>query len=238
MAMWSAEDRDDDAAETPALGEPSASLSELSARFVSAVSVTGASISVITENRSQSTVSASDALAAELDNIQFSLGEGPHWDARQAGIAVIVPDTRGEEMHRWPLFRGAIAKLPVRALFAFPLRLGAVTVGVADLYRVRRGGLAEREVESALMLCRAVVTPAMKHAIRLAEENETNRRGLAAETRRDVHQATGMILAQLDVTATEAFLRLQAHAYGSGATIQQIASDVVGRRIDFRDLPE
>lgn len=219
-------------------GDPPIAVLKLSARFIAELPVTGASISVVTASRSQSTISATDATAARLDEIQFSLGEGPHWDAQTSGSLVMVPDTRAGDPYQWPLFRGAIADLPVRALFAFPLHLGAITVGVADLYCTNPGGLEDSEVEIAQRLCRSVVPTALNQAIRLADEEDGGRTGLAAETRRDVHQATGMILAQLGVNATEAFVRLKAHAYSSGRTIQQVAEDVVGRRIDFRDLPE
>ncbi|MCU1551653.1 MAG: antitermination regulator [Glaciihabitans sp.] len=214
------------------------SLAHLSALFVAELPVTGASISVITHGRSQSTISASDLLAAKLDEIQFALGEGPHWDAQQSGLPVMVSDILVDGRAEWPTFNGAVASLGVRALFAFPLYLGAVTVGVADLYCSSPGPLGDRAVETATMLCRAVVAPALKHAIRLADEHDVGQTGLAVEMRRDVHQATGMILAQLGISATEAFVRLKAHAYSSGTTLQQAAEDVVGRRIDFRDLPE
>jgi AmiR/NasT family two-component response regulator len=56
--------------------------------------------------------------------------------------------------------------------------------------------------------------------------------------RREVHQATGMILAQLNVPATEAFFRLRAHAFATGRTVQDVAHDVVTRILDFRELTD
>jgi AmiR/NasT family two-component response regulator len=61
---------------------------------------------------------------------------------------------------------------------------------------------------------------------------------MAPELRREVHQATGMVLVQLDTNATYAFFRLRAHAYSSGQTLQDVAHQVVTRRLDFRDLKE
>jgi AmiR/NasT family two-component response regulator len=54
--------------------------------------------------------------------------------------------------------------------------------------------------------------------------------------RREVHQATGMILMQLETTATEAFSLLRAHAFSSGRTVEDVAKDVVARLLDFRQL--
>jgi hypothetical protein len=211
---------------------------ELSAPFVSGLAVTGASISVIVGDRRQSTVSTSDPLAAELDELQFALGEGPHWDALRSGEAVSAPDIQAPGGGLWPMLGAAVAGLALGALFAFPLRMGAVTIGVADLYRSAPGPLAAADVRVALALARAAASPALQFAITLAADDAPAGIGLAPEMRREVHQATGMILVQLGVDATEAFVRLKAHAFGSGNTIQEIAKDVVARRLDFRDLPE
>lgn len=61
---------------------------------------------------------------------------------------------------------------------------------------------------------------------------------MVPELRREVHQATGMVLAQLGLSATEAFSRLQAHAFFSGYTVEYVAREVVMRRLDFRDFTE
>jgi len=46
-----------------------------------------------------------------------------------------------------------------------------------------------------------------------------------------VHQATGMLTVQLGVSAEEAFSRLRAHAYGNGRSMDEVAADIVGRRM-------
>jgi AmiR/NasT family two-component response regulator len=56
---------------------------------------------------------------------------------------------------------------------------------------------------------------------------------MAPAMRREVHQATGMVQAQLEVSATEAFSRLRAHAYSAERPIEDVARDVVRRELDF-----
>ena len=200
--------------------------------------ITGASVSVIVGDRQQSTVSASDAMAARIDELQFVLGEGPHWDALRSGQPVLAPDLRVANRDDWPMLSGALAEFEVGALFAFPLRTGAVTIGVVDLYRAEPGPLSKSDVVKAIDLAREVAPRAFQFAITLANDDEPPTIGLAVEMRREVHQATGMILVQLDTSATEAFARLRAHAFASGISIQEVAKDVVQRRLNFRDLPE
>jgi hypothetical protein len=209
-----------------------------SARFVSELPISGASVSVVVGDRQQSTISASDATAAKIDELQFVLGEGPHWDALRSGQPVLAPDLRVANRDDWPVLSGALADFDVGALFAFPLRTGAVTVGVVDLYRSSPGALSRSEIVVAIDLAREVAPRAFQFAITLANDDEPPTTGFAVEMRREVHQATGMILVQLDTTATEAFARLRAHAFASGISIQEVAKDVVQRRLNFRDLPE
>jgi hypothetical protein len=54
----------------------------------------------------------------------------------------------------------------------------------------------------------------------------------------EVYQATGMIMAQLDVPAETALSRLRAHAFVHDRTIDDIARDVVARRLRFTDEKE
>jgi hypothetical protein len=211
---------------------------DLSTPFVEQLAITGASVCVTMGSREQSTISVSDPIAADIDELQYVLGEGPHWDALRSGTAVSAPNVRTSGDGRWPILSAALASLEVGALFAFPLRIGAVTVGVADLYRSESGVLDDRDLNAAMSLARSTAPRALRAATALARAETSARSGLAAELRREVHQATGMILVQLDVDATEAFLRLKAYSFASGISIQDVAKDVVQRRINFRELPE
>ena len=49
----------------------------------------------------------------------------------------------------------------------------------------------------------------------------------------EVHQATGMIIVQLGVTAAVALIRLRAYAYSHDRRLRDVAADVVARRLRF-----
>ena len=222
------------AEESPA---PSVTGEELCRSFVEQLPVTGASISVIGGSNHHSTIYASDAFAARLDSMQFELGEGPRWTVLHTEAPVFVADVATDDHSDWPIFGAALRGSVAGALFAFPLVIGAATIGVVDLYHTTSGMLSARDVERALALARAVAAPAARRAVWAAGEDVAVIE-LAPELRREVHQATGMILAQLDTTATVAFARLRAHAFSSGRAVEDVARDVVARRLDFRDLPD
>ncbi len=206
--------------------------------FVESISIDGASISVFDNAGRQVTVCATNPLAARLDELQFELGVGPSWEAMRTNSRVMVQDATTPGPNVPPLFGAALKELDARALFAFPMVLGAVVVGVVSLYRERDVLLTEPELAQAHEIVARVTASAVRLALRAAAMDvDSTTTVFAPAMRREVHQATGMILVQLDVSATEAFLRLRARAFATSRSIQDVAHDVVTRGLDFRDLP-
>ncbi len=62
---------------------------------------------------------------------------------------------------------------------------------------------------------------------------EIDQVGWSARAR--VDQATGMVSAQLRVQPHDALAVLRAHAFGRGSTLEDVAEDVVARRLSFAD---
>jgi AmiR/NasT family two-component response regulator len=50
---------------------------------------------------------------------------------------------------------------------------------------------------------------------------------------REVHQATGMLIAHLDVPAAEALARLRAYAFGHDRALRDVAADLVAGRLEL-----
>ena len=204
--------------------------------FVDLVPVSGASITVFGRAGVQSTICSSNELVARLDELQFDLGEGPRWDVSRSGRTSVHDDIRANPHPDWPVFGPAAAELGVGALFSFPIRIGAQLLGVADLYRLLPGPLDEDETARALRTSHRVAAPAAHRARRSGESHAANEARDAPALRREVHQATGMVLAQLEISADEAFGLLQARAFAQSQTVEDVARDVVARRLNFRDI--
>lgn len=221
--------------------DPTAGTSELSANslcdpFVTLLPISGASVCVIGLNGSQSTVCASDALALQIDGLQFELGEGPHWSAFKDARPVLVEDVQKDHGARWPVLGHALKEIEVGALFAIPLLVGAVVVGVVDLYRATPGWLRPRDLHRAVSLAASVAVPAVHSAVRDAERERPTNTATAPALRREVHQATGMIVVQLDLSPADAFQQLKVEAFLTGRPVHEIARDVVARKIDLGRL--
>ncbi|GHB77555.1 GAF domain-containing protein [Streptomyces xanthochromogenes] len=164
--------------------------------------------------------------SAQFEDLQFTLGEGPGPDALASGHPVRVPDLAEVRPGRWPALLGALDGLPVRAVFAFPLGLGAIQVGVLTVVRNGPRALSAQETDDATALARLLT------ARFLGGGQGSNPQVLH---RAVVHQATGMVSVQLDRPLAEALMRLRAYAYAHGRPITEVAQDVVARRLRFND---
>jgi hypothetical protein len=217
---------------------------------IEGLDVDGAVISVLTASVSRETLWASDATAQRLEDLQFSLGEGACMQAARTGAPVLVPDLRDStEVARWPIFAAAVAEqTTVRALFALPLQWGVINLGVLDLYRTTPGGLSQAQWRDALSA--ADIAALMMLTLRTDPDNPGNLDGVpgadgtvavAGEldhslgSHAEIHQATGMVLAQLGVTAAEALARLRGHAFVEKRMLLDVARDVVDRRLVFTE---
>jgi hypothetical protein len=208
---------------------------QLTTPFLELLPITGVAISVFDQDRRATLIQSTDSTASRLDELQFALGEGPSVDAFRIASLVTVPDLAVAD--RWPAFLESAAVLAVGAIFAFPLMLGAASTGTVTCYRTTPGHLDEETADIGGSLCRAIAGPAFRRAIVLAA-NESLDGEPPIESRREIHQATGMVLTQLNISATDALSRLRAYAFSSGYTLQEIAHDVVSRRLNFAELPE
>ncbi|GEL19512.1 GAF domain-containing protein [Pseudonocardia asaccharolytica] len=124
---------------------------------LAALPTTRVAITVRTGDGRRESVWACDEAARDLDGLQFRLGEGPCLDAFAGPDPVHVPDLAEVPPHRWPVFAGAALRSGVRAVHAFPLHVGALTVGILALYRDEPGELAPEDLAGARRAADAVL---------------------------------------------------------------------------------
>ena len=198
-----------------------------------ALPVTGVGIVLMTENGPAGTVAVTDGPAAKLEDLQFTLGEGPCVDASRSGRPVLQPDLRATGPARWPGFASGALDVGVRAVFAFPLRMGGIRLGVLDLYRDRSGALTDAELAEALSFADAATTI----LLRLQSVDPGGGGPLGAipvvEDRAEVHQATGMVSVQADVPLGQALALLQARAFATEQPISALARAVLAGTASF-----
>lgn len=203
------------------------------APFLRALPVTGAAVSTIGELVAPETLCATDDVAARLDELQFDLGEGPCWDAFATRRPVLAPDLSSAHGARWPSFSRAAASLPVASLFAFPLAIGSLTLGVIDLYSTQPLQLLDADSKRAAALAEDAGRLLLRDLLgRLgAAQGEDNDGG--EFSRRRIHQATGAVIAQLGVSPEDAELLIRAHAFAHDLTMREVSEEILAWRLDF-----
>jgi hypothetical protein len=195
--------------------------------------MTGAGIMLMSDDVPRGSICTTDEVSALIEELQYALGEGPCVDAHRLDRPVLEPDLAQQRTPRWPAFTGPAIEAGVRAVFGFPVQVGAARLGALNLYRDRPGSLTnERHADALVLADVAAETMLLLQANaplgELAAELE-----VSADFQYVVHQASGMLAAQLDVSVGQALIRLRAYAFGKGRPLAEVAHDVVARRLRF-----
>jgi GAF domain-containing protein len=197
--------------------------------------MSGAGIMLMSGDIARGSVCTTNNVSDTIEQLQYGLGEGPCVDAYHQDRPVLEPDLAEPATPRWPAFAGPAVKAGVRAIFGFPLQAGAVRLGALNLYCDRPGPLTDEQHADALVLAGVtaqalLVMQADAPPGKVAAELEAG-----ADFQYVVHQASGMVAAQLDVSVGQALIRLRAYAFGNDRPLAQVAQDVVARKLRFDD---
>jgi hypothetical protein len=205
---------------------------DLCAPFLEQLPVTGVAVSMFGGTAAASLVSASDELAARLDELQFDLGEGPRWEALRTRLPVLVPDVHAHP-YSWPVFNKALLDTGVAAMFVFPLTLGAMDLGAVELHHTKPGSLSYNDHTMAAVLAGRTAWQLLRRILSVNSPDTNPSEHNELMSRREIHQATGMVLAQAGTTAAEALLLLRAHAFANALTLREAADAVLLGRLSF-----
>jgi hypothetical protein len=187
----------------------------------------GAAITLSYTEPSRVTVCTNGDRAARLEDLQDVLGEGPGPTAYQTAT-ITVSDLRTDP-GRWPLFVDAARKVPgVTLLYAVPMRPRDDVIGVLTVHQ-ETPDLPDRD--QAQFLADAIGAALTKDAPAQESELDTG----PWSTRSEIHQATGMVLAQLRIGADDAMALLRAHAFSHNLTLAEVAEQITQRRLRFFD---
>lgn len=205
-----------------------AQLCEVSAR---ALAVSGAGVMLMSGDTRQGSLCSSNPVSARIEDLQYTLGEGPCMDAYFNDRPVLESNLAAPAVARWPGFTAPALKAGARAVFGFPLRVGRVHLGALNLYCDRPGSLSDDQHADALVMAGVVARTVLSIQAKAATDELPRELVDGSDFHFVVHQAAGMTAAQLDVSVTEALIRLRAHAFARDLTLSDVARDVVGRRL-------
>jgi hypothetical protein len=208
-------------------------LCQLSAEVTGA---TGAGIMLMSGDTQRGSICTTDDVSALIERLQYELGEGPCVDACRTDQPVSEPNLAAPQATRWMAFTPPAVAAGARAVFGFPLGVGAVRLGALNLYCDEPRSLTGSQHRDALLMAgiaaqTVLAIQAGAPAGQVAEGLE-----IGANFQYVVHQASGMVAALLDVSVGQALARLRAHAFGNDRALVDVARDVVARTLRF-DAP-
>jgi hypothetical protein len=199
---------------------------------VHGIPASGVGVCVMTEAGTHAPAAVSDPVSAVVEELQFSLGEGPCLDAHATRRPVLQPDLGAGAERRWPAYSRAAYDQGVRAVFAFPLQVGAARVGVLDVYRDAAGSLSDDALAQSLTFAQVALTMVLDgQALAPSGELDVEFGQVMDHYRAEVYQAQGMVQVQLGVPLEAALARMRAYAFTQGRTLPDVAADIVARRL-------
>jgi GAF domain-containing protein len=173
------------------------------------------------------TVTSSDDLAHQADEVQYDRHEGPCLQALHDGAPIYVKDMRAEV--RWPAYRERAVEVGVRSSFSLPLQVRDEVIGALNLYSRQPDAFDER-LRHNLTVFAAQAAAALTMVLRQARQDQVSAQlEQALASRTTIDQAIGILMAQQRCTADDAFALLRSHSQSNNRKLRDIAADIVER---------
>ncbi|QTA36699.1 ANTAR domain-containing protein (plasmid) [Streptomyces sp. CA-256286] len=188
-------------------------------------------MSLLTDTPSRQLLCASNDMATALEEVQFTVVQGPCITAAETGEMVHLTDWE-TGARQWPLFVSAfLDRYPdVQAVHAFPLWFGDYILGSVDVATRTPGGLAAGAIEQAAAATDAVSTALLPAQQLLLEQDEHPPWEPADVVRAhwaDTHRAIGVVAVKEEMNTDNALALMRAQAFATGRTLAEITADIL-----------
>ena len=112
-------------------------------------------------------------------------------------------------MPRWLAFIAPVVEAGARAIFGFPLQVGTVRLGAMNLYCDRPGALTDEQHADALVMADIAAQAVLLMQAKAPPGALASELEAGSNFQYVVHQASGMVAAQLGVSVAQALIRLR-----------------------------
>ena len=166
-----------------------------------------------------------------IEDLQYTLGEGPCLDAYQQNRVVAEPDLADPATRRWFACTPPALQAGVRAVFGFPLRVGTVRLGALNFYREWSGPLSDDQNADALVMADVAARWVLEAQAGASPGAVASELEVGADFHFAVHNAAGMVSVQAGISVAEALIRLRAFAFSHDRQLADVAQDVIDRKL-------
>jgi hypothetical protein len=211
-------------------GAPGGDIERLLASFTTLLPGEDAAASVLGGPFDMQTLAATSRRAAMLDETQIDFGEGPAWNAYRTYRPTEMDVDDERHFAAWPIFALSAEAAGARTVLAVPLVVGSSSIGAVTLYSTSMRLDAE-QLQLTGRLSGALAMAVVDQAISLPEDGSLARD--PALSRREVHQATGMVMSQMNLTPADALLMIRAYAFAEGIGVRDVAALIIAGSLDL-----
>jgi len=193
--------------------------------------VNGAGVMLMSGDVPRGSLCSSDPVSHLIEDLQYTLGEGPCVDAYQQDQVVIEPDLHGSVAGRWPAFSPPALQAGVRAVFGFPLRVGTVRLGALNFYRNEPGPLTSDQHADALVVAQVAARWVLEAQAGAPPDKVAQELEVSADFHFAVHNAAGIVSVQAGISVAEALIRMRAYSFSTDRLLADVARDVIARTL-------
>lgn len=188
----------------------------------------GAGLTLLEAGRAD-TIVASAEFVAEVDAIQYGVGEGPCITAATEGRTVRSGSLAGEQL--WPRFAPRVARLGVHSVLSLPLKVGPDVLGAMNVYAHAKDAFDDRAAElGEFYAIPAAISVQNAQALAQARRLATQLQ-LALTSRAVIDQALGIIMSRSGATAEEAFQKLRAISQAQNQKLSAVAQHLLDEAV-------
>jgi len=195
------------------------------------VGVNGAGVMLMSHDIPRGSLCTTNEVSHLIEELQYTLGEGPCVDAYKQDMVVAEPDLADPGMFRWPAFAPAALQAGVRAVFGLPLRVGTVRLGALNLYRDVPGSLTAEQHADALVVAEIAARWVLEAQAGAPPDMVAEELEVGSDFHFAVHNAAGIVSVQQSISVTEALIRLRAYAFSADRLLADVAREVVARTL-------
>jgi hypothetical protein len=191
----------------------------------------GAAVNLMTRPGDDWVVASADERSMRIGELPFTLGEGPSLEALAHGRPVIVTDLSVTSTTQWAGYASSALELGVGAVFAIPLHVGAVQLGVLEAYAYGPRALEDEELAMLLSFAQVGTEMLLDGQVEMSDGTFDGRLTVALDHRAEVHQAQGMLMVDLGIGLAEALVRMRAHAFSRDLALIDVARAIIAGRV-------
>ncbi len=184
----------------------------------------GAGLTLLEADRADIIVKSAE-FVRQIDDIQYSLEEGPCISAAAQGVTMRSGSLGGDP--RWPRFGPRAGRLGVHSVLSLPLIAPTGVVGAMNVYAHAHNAFDERAEEiGEIYAAPAAITvhnaQILAQTSRLAVQLEA-----ALHTRPVIDQAIGILRSRSGISPEEAFQRLRQISQTEHVKLAEVATTIV-----------